>query len=789
MRILTTTALTIIYLTASSWAEEPSGEIHGKVVLLEGGQPAIGATVSIVDSEVVVQTDEVGAFRIAGLHPGVYKLRVDSGVEARESTVVVRAGAATELSLRIKGVGHSGEVIIVTGNRAPEKLMNTPASSHVLTGHEITTGLTHQSRLADIPAVQHIGNGISDQRISARGFYSNLGGRMLSMVDGRLSTLPGPGTSQRTMVPTSALDLKAVEVLTGPISAMYGPNAISGVVHILTKSPWDESGATVSLRGGQRNVADLALRLAGTVADRFGWKVNGQYFRGNDFEPDRDSPVHYYGTSIFEGDLVDDYDISTARAGGSLYYRFGEWTAQTEAEYSLSDGFWVTNTGRIQTRGMAVNTQSARIAGPRFFAHITRSAVDSGDKTYALDTAARAAEAMGGLPTDDDALEALRQGSVIVLAGDLIDSEVQYRHHLGPVRTASGLQLRRYNPTSRGTYLADVAGQDISSFEIGGYLQADTRLVDERLHLVAALRLDDHSNYSPQLSPSASIMYDVLPLHKLRLSASQAYRPPSTVQNYLYVDAISARGNIDGFEVRDMNGAVLLEIDPLQPETVRSLEFGYRGVIGDQLYIDGLVQQSWHQQFISPLLLLANPGDPEPSFAFDSDGQMIGDGSLRTYINYGEAISRSADLSLSYRYQDKITLRAGGSYLTLVDFSNESDTIPDLTLNAPTWKLTGGIKVANLGLANYFAEVRGNYRTAFAFESGSFTSSVLENGEIPARFLLDLTLGYTFPERGLQVLGTVTNLLNNPNPDLLGGPLNGRLAMLQLIYHHDGLRF
>ena len=71
--------------------------------------------------------------------------------------------------------------------------------------------------------------GIGDQRISARGFATQFNSRMITMVDGRIATLPGNGLPQGNLLPQSGLDMKAVEVVVGPASALYGPNAHSGV--------------------------------------------------------------------------------------------------------------------------------------------------------------------------------------------------------------------------------------------------------------------------------------------------------------------------------------------------------------------------------------------------------------------------------------------------------------------------------------------------------------------------------------------------------------------------------
>ena len=68
--------------------------------------------------------------------------------------------------------------------------------------------------------------------ISARGFATQFNSRMLTMIDGRLAQLPGSGLPQATLAPVSGLDMKAVQVVIGPASALYGPNAHTGVVNV-----------------------------------------------------------------------------------------------------------------------------------------------------------------------------------------------------------------------------------------------------------------------------------------------------------------------------------------------------------------------------------------------------------------------------------------------------------------------------------------------------------------------------------------------------------------------------
>ena len=60
---------------------------------------------------------------------------------------------------------------------------------------------------------------------------------------------------------------------------------------------------------------------------------------------------------------------------------------------------------------------------------------------------------------------------------------------------------------------------------------------------------------------------------------------------------------------------------------------------------------------------------------------------------------------------------------------------------------------------------------------------------MPSRTVLDLTLGYKLPNQGITISGTVANLLDNNDPDVLGAPIPRRFAWLQLAYDWDGLRY
>lgn len=793
-----------------SAAAGQTGSVRGRV--MAAGEPVAGAVVVRQGTYDGVMTGADGTFTIERLPVGPQRLVVEApGHQTLTLTVVIRPGKVAIVDPTLAEPAVLGEEIVITGTRAPVKRLDSPANVEIISEDDIRRagGVSYLASLSSVKGIDHSTSGVSEQRISARGFTTQFNSRMLTMLDGRLATLPGSGLPQANLLPATPLDMKSVEVVVGPASALYGPNAHTGVVNVLTKSPWDESGASLVARGGTQDLRSGAARIAGTVADRVGYKVNAEYLQATDFQPDRDERVtgadgisrspHFYGTDtagtpVFEGDLVGDYDVRALKADGNLYLRTGGWQAKGSYGFSESDGFALTNAGRNHLRGWQVQYQNLELAGPNWYGQFTRTATDAGE-SYQLNRLAGMVSAMGGVGAVDEAeLEAMRDMIRFVDRSQMIDAELQHHRELGPVRATAGAQYRIYLPSSDGTYLSD-GDESIQATELGGYAQLDLPLMADRLRLVGAGRVDHHTDYSTQLSPSAAVVYTVAPLHNVRVGYNRAFKSPTILENYLLINGTLV-GNRGGFEIRDAAGQAVSTIDPLEPERVNAVEIGYKGVVGNRLFVDAVAYNSWYANFISPLTQVANPApmDPamEPTYAFYPDGTPVAEGTaaegtLFTYMNFGAATVRGADLGASYLPIDELELEAGLSLIQLASFDNDNPLQNDLLLNVPTVKLKGALTVSGLGIDNYFLKLAGRYRNRHEFESGYWSSARF--GKNPASVITDLSAGYDFPRQGLTLTATVANLFDSHDPDVLGAPVPGRFAFLQLAYRLDALAY
>lgn len=239
---------------------------------------------------------------------------------------------------------------------------------------------------------------------------------MLTLIDGRLATLPGLGLPQFMLAPNPASDLAAVEIVVGPAAALYGPNAHAGVVNMLTKNPFDYAGADLSVRGGTQSLYDINLRYADYVGN-FGWKITGQWMDANQFEsgnifmfvpptyigqnqtllnPETPTPLRISRATLDNffnlGYAYRETEVSAMRAGlrkldGGLYYRTDNVDLRFMAGLSSSTGFIGSNFGVLEANDYQIQYQSLQGNGSfdklGWFFQVTRTANDAG-KSFQL---------------------------------------------------------------------------------------------------------------------------------------------------------------------------------------------------------------------------------------------------------------------------------------------------------------------------------------------------------------------------------------------------------------------
>ena len=131
------------------------------------------------------------------------------------------------------------EQLVVTASRTDQQLVNAPASVSLITNETIqnTPGTNIGDLLRAVPGINITQLTARDVNMTTRGATSTLATSQLALVDGRSVYLDFFGMVMWDLVPTTASEIKQIEVIRGPASAVWGANAMSGVVNVITMSP------------------------------------------------------------------------------------------------------------------------------------------------------------------------------------------------------------------------------------------------------------------------------------------------------------------------------------------------------------------------------------------------------------------------------------------------------------------------------------------------------------------------------------------------------------------------
>ena len=144
-----------------------------------------------------------------------------------------------------------------------------------------------------------------DVQVTSRSPGNTLTNSQLVLVDGRSAYLDFFGLVLWDLLPTNFGDVEQIEVVRGPASAVWGANAMTGAVNIITKLPRESVGTTVTLSGGyvDRNDGSGTGRWAGSLFganatvtrapnDRLSYRVSAGYFTSAAFaRPTGRTPV------------------------------------------------------------------------------------------------------------------------------------------------------------------------------------------------------------------------------------------------------------------------------------------------------------------------------------------------------------------------------------------------------------------------------------------------------------------------------------------------------------------
>ncbi|GAB2764283.1 hypothetical protein GCM10027275_01710 [Rhabdobacter roseus] len=279
---------------SAALAQDRALSLTGRVLDAASREPLIGVSVQVKGRVIGTITDADGRFSFTTTTPPPFQLTVTSvGYETQEINVTA-AQSTFEISLREQAI--MGQEVIVSASRVEESVMKSPVAVERMDIRAIreTPAANFYDGLANLKGIDMATQGMLFKSINMRGFGATGNPRMVQMIDGMDNSAPGLNFPVDNIVGMPELDVESVDILPGAASALYGPNAINGLVLMNSKSPFLYQGLSATLRGGLMHEAsraqattpftDVSVRYAKAFNDRLAFKVNFSYLQAKDWE-------------------------------------------------------------------------------------------------------------------------------------------------------------------------------------------------------------------------------------------------------------------------------------------------------------------------------------------------------------------------------------------------------------------------------------------------------------------------------------------------------------------------
>lgn len=462
--------------------------------------------------------------------------------------------ADTDNPVKKLSLEQLGNIEVTTASKEPELVRKTPAAIFVITHEDI-----ERSGATTIPEALRMAPGVEVARIDGnkwsigiRGFGSRLSRSVLVLIDGRtVYTTLFAGTYWEVQ-DTVMDDIDRIEVIRGPGGTIWGPNAVDGVINVITKASKDTQGTLASVGGGNVEQGLVSLRSGGSNGQRLNYRVYGKGFNRS---------------AEFDGKGQNFDGWQAGQAGFRMDWERNDhdtFTLQGDM-YDEAAGESVVATSYTAPFSQVINGD-ARLSGGNIMGLWKRQMGDGKDfqlQAY-YDRTNRHEPNFGDIRNtfDVDFLERIplpgRQRLSVGAGARLSDGD--------ELEVVTGLT---FDPPSKTDQL------------FTAFIQDEIELVPHRLSLIAGTKLL-HTNFTGvDFEPSVRVLWTPSEKQTVWASFTRAVRTPADVERDFFLSGFQGigPGGIPFFARFNANRNFV-------SETLKGYEVGYRRLIRKNLYLD-----------------------------------------------------------------------------------------------------------------------------------------------------------------------------------------------------------
>lgn len=544
-------------------------------------------------------------------------------------------------------VKEKEDQMVVTASSIEQNLKDAPASISVITREDLQKKPVQNLKdvLKDVPGVQITNESDNRQGVSIRGLGS---GYTLILVDGKRvnsrNAVFRHNDFDLSWIPAESIE--RIEVVRGPMSSLYGSDALGGVVNIITRKVGTKWHGTLS--------ADTTVQ---EHRDR-GDSGNGNFFASGPLVDD------LLGVKVYGALGKREKDQASSASGSIGQPRIEGYTSRNaNVEFSLTP-----DEDQDITFGYGMDRQDRdsdtldknRIERENYsLGHNGRWGLANTElRFYGENIENKNAET---ITSKNNSLD----GKVVIPLGDynqFLTFGGEYRND----KLEDGVNMKNGGSTQANQYAL--------------FLEDEWRMF-ENLALTGGVRMDDHENYGVNWSPRAYLVYNATDTVTMKGGWASAFKAPSLLQLSPDWQSASCRGSCNVVGSKD-----------LKAETSESVEFGLYYAGQEGLLEDVTASATVFQNDIDDMITVIRTANRSlaPTYqnfaGFDASGNPI-----FQYYNVNKARIRGLETELGLPLTDQLNLKLNYTYNDARDLSNGGNKplseLPFHTSNATLdWK-------------------------------------------------------------------------------------------------------
>ena len=665
------------------------------------------------------------------------------------------------------------ENVVVSASKTEQQLVDAPATMTVIGPKQLDTAPSNNyaDLLRAVPGLNITQISARDINVNSRAATSSLATAQLAVVDGRSIYQDFFGFTMWEFMPSDLAEIKRIEVIRGPASAVWGANALNGVINVITKSPREMPGTRMSF-----GIGSFDREVNGDNAD------SGAlfYVRGSHAQVLNDRWSFKVTAGMYSSDALARPTGLIPNGGTTAYPVYkNEGTQQPKFDARVDYDFEDPSRKLVMAAGVA-GTDGMMHTGIGPFRIRTGSQMTYWKTTYTKNAFKLQAfmNMLEGSATNVVSVDP--SGAPIGLDFDTKTFDLE----MGDSRILGGRNVLTYGGNLRvNRFDLTIAPGENSRNEGGVYIQEEF-MAGDKVRLVAGARVDKFSSIDNAVfSPRVAVVLKPVGNQSVRVSYNRAFRAPSMINNHLSTTVATP---IPLGLINPAFGSALYRVPTtavgntdLTEESIDAFEVAYTGHIRNRTTLSAAVFYTTYKDGIyfttTGTWQTAPPGFPGlgPFTPNQVWGGFLAATGLQfpsnyTYRNLGEVKNKGIELGIDTSLTDNIS-----GFATYAFQADPEPEFPNMTpeqalaeINIPSQHLF------SFGLS---ATMRRAYMTlSFNRASKAFWQDVLDarfSGITRPTNSLNLTLGTTWHDGQYGVAFKATNLTNETNQQHIFGDI------------------